>query len=218
MINLYEDYPKNFLMDEFQSIPSFLGKKRYADERLKRISSGSARIVYQIDDKKVLKIAKNKKGLAQNSIEGEPGIQQYNSVARVFDIDNVNPYPFWVEMELAIPLSRRQKRFENLIQCDTEELYTYFLYIDSLRGTSKYHPSISNDLKEKMNENEWVGDIVILATDYDMPLSGDLIRTSSYGEVKRNGVPTAVLIDFGLTNDVYKQHYGSESKKPQYYL
>jgi hypothetical protein len=51
-----------------------------------------------IDNQKVIKIAKNKKGLAQNSVEAEAYIQNYDIVARVFDTDRND---FWVEMELA---------------------------------------------------------------------------------------------------------------------
>lgn len=68
----------------------------------------------------VLKIAKNKKGLAQNRIEADRGIQQYGIVARVFDFDDDNSFPFWVEMELAIPLSKNKKRFEQLVGCTAE--------------------------------------------------------------------------------------------------
>ena len=37
--------------------------------------------------------------------------------------------------------------------------------------------------------------------------SGDLIKYSSYGVVNRNGEDQIVLIDFGLTKDVYATYY-----------
>jgi hypothetical protein len=37
--------------------------------------------------------------------------------------------------------------------------------------------------------------------------SGDLMRLSTYGVVKRDGQETIVLIDYGLTDDIYKTHY-----------
>ena len=44
-------------MKVFKSLPSFAARVRYCNEKLQRISSGSARIVYKIDDEKVLKLA-----------------------------------------------------------------------------------------------------------------------------------------------------------------
>lgn len=68
--NLFEfAYPTSFNFVEFNNIGSFAGKKRYCDERLQKLSSGSARIIYKVDEEKVLKLAKNAKGLAQNQEE-----------------------------------------------------------------------------------------------------------------------------------------------------
>lgn len=204
---IHEDYPKGFSLQEFQDITSFSGKKRYADLHLKRVSSGSSRIVYQVDNKKVLKIAKNKKGLAQNRIEGDWGIQQYDIAANVHNVDEENPQPFWVEMELAIPLSRKKQRFEQLIGCTLEDLHLYLLYMGNRAGQNRWFKDIEPNLKEDMEENEWVQEVIHLATDFDMPMPGDLDRLSSYGEVKRNGKSVAVLIDFGLTREVHTQYY-----------
>jgi hypothetical protein len=205
-MKIKEAYPTGFSMEEFQNIRSFAGKKKYADLHLKRLSSGSSRIVYQVDNEKVLKIAKNKKGLAQNSIEGDWSIQQHDIAAKVYEIDEDNPHPFWVEMELAIPLARNRKRFEKLIGANQEDLHYYLMDVNT-RLTGKGWYEAPRSLKEKMEENEWVQELVSLAVNYDMPVPGDLDRLSSYGEVKRNGKSVAVLIDFGLTRGVYTEYY-----------
>ena len=44
------------------------------------------------------------------------------------------------------------------------------------------------------------------AYNYDVPV-GDLKRLSTYGVVKRNGQDAVVIIDFGLTRDVYDTYY-----------
>ena len=66
---LDEEYPQSFNMEEFKTLKSFNARINYCQENLKRISSGSSRIVYMIDDEKVLKLAKNNKGIAQNEVE-----------------------------------------------------------------------------------------------------------------------------------------------------
>lgn len=43
--------------------------------------------------------------------------------------------------------------------------------------------------------------------------SGDLKRPSSYGVVSRNGQKEIVVIDYGLTKDVWDTHYIKNSKK-----
>ena len=87
---LMEDYPSSFDMGTFKSLKSHAGRNRYAQEHLQRLSSGSSRIVYKIDDEKVLKLAKNDKGIAQNEVEIEYG--QYpdidDVVAKIFDYDD----------------------------------------------------------------------------------------------------------------------------------
>lgn len=40
----------------------------------------------------------------------------------------------------------------------------------------------------------------------DMPV-GDLIRINSYGIVTRDGHDTVVVIDYGLSDEIYATHY-----------
>jgi hypothetical protein len=49
-------------MDEFKGLITFKDRITYCDNNLKKISSGSGRIVYMIDDIKVLKLSKIVKG------------------------------------------------------------------------------------------------------------------------------------------------------------
>ena len=91
-------YPTNFSLNEFINLNSYAKRIKYCQEKLKRISSGSSRIVYQIDNEKVLKIAKNKKGIAQNIAENDYVIQTHDIVAKVFEADNNGLFN---EMELA---------------------------------------------------------------------------------------------------------------------
>ena len=72
-----EDYPSSFDMERFKSLTSFNARIKYCEEHLQRLGSGSSRIVYKIDDKKVLKLAKNKKGISQNGTEIGLGNDSY---------------------------------------------------------------------------------------------------------------------------------------------
>jgi len=201
-IDLTEDYPTAWNKNEFEKISSFAGKMRYANSHLQKIASGSGRTVFKIDDKKVLKLAKNKKGLAQNGVESEAYLQNYDIVARTFDKDY--DHSFWVEMELAKKIG--QKRFSELTGVNIGELGAWLRY--EKMGLPKHPGRTPEDAayREKMDNNEFIGDLLSLMADYDMP-SGDLGRLSSYGEVVRDGKPKLVLVDFGLTQSVFDDFY-----------
>lgn len=191
-------YPTSFDIQQFKQIRSFAEKIRYCDSRLIKLGSGSGRIVYQIDDEKVLKLAKNAKGIAQNAVEAEGYIQNYSIAARVFETDDNDSF---VEMELARKCSKSQ--FRNIVGFDISLVEPYL----TKRFTNrKHYITISPEDEVMLDENEWMSDLGELVGDYDMPL-GDVVRISSYGIVKRDDGDAIVLIDFGLTKGVYDEFY-----------
>jgi mRNA-degrading endonuclease RelE of RelBE toxin-antitoxin system len=203
---LMEDYPASFDMEVFKSLKSHAGRNKYAQEHLQRLSSGSSRIVYKIDDEKVLKLAKNDKGVAQNEVEIEYG--QYNDikdiVAKIFDYDEQNN--LWVEMELARKV--KISDFKNIVGYNFEDIKKaiHNVGVDSgmLRRIGKYE--MNQELVDDMWENEFTQELFSFIGNYQIPV-GDLQRLSSYGVVKRDGQDTIVLIDYGLTHDVYSSYY-----------
>lgn len=204
-----EEYPTAWNKDEFEKIASFSGKLKYAATHLPKIASGSGRAVFKIDDSKVLKIAKNKKGLAQNRVESEYLLQNYDITARTFDrgdeVKNIGP--FWLEMELAKKVGK--KRFEELTGVTMDELHTHLMYNSTRRKYKVAPPRTPEDAAylEKIQNNEFVIDLTNLIADYDFPDIGDMTRLSTYGEVIRDGKPKIVLVDFGLTKTVWDDYY-----------
>jgi hypothetical protein len=203
-----EDYPPTFSMEEFNKINSYAGKLRYANTHLIKLASGSGRTVFKIDNEKVLKVAKNKRGIAQNEIESERYLQQYDLIARVFDSDRENDY--WLEMELAKKVGK--KRFEQLSGIKIDELDDYLTYRRQQSGRSIYFKrEFSPEFITKMQNNEFISELDSLNADYDFA-TGDESRLSTWGEVLRGGKPQLVLVDFGLTNNVYNDFYKVELK------
>jgi hypothetical protein len=200
---LEEDYPSNFDLEEFSKLNSFNKRIRYCEERLKRISSGSSRIVYMIDNTKVLKIAKNKKGLAQNEVEIQWGGDSYfeSILAQTFSYD---PNDLWVEMELARKVTK--KDFQRITGCSIDDMGIFLKNFYDVNHGKRPMFSIDPQLKEALDENEFVQQIQDFMTNIDAP-SGDFAKLSSYGIVQRNGQDDIVLIDFGLDNDVYQSYY-----------
>lgn len=201
---LGEDYPSSFNMDEFKSLPSFNARIKYCETHLQRISSGSSRIVYKIDDEKVLKLAKNQKGLAQNEVEAE--CSQYGDistiVARVFDVD---PNNMWIEMELARKLKKSDFKVITGFKWDdyVKVIHNYGMDASGRRGF-KY--DVDKKVAEQMWEDEFTYEMLSFIGNYGIP-AGDLVRTSSYGVVQREYGDAVVMIDYGLTTDVYDSYY-----------
>ena len=206
---LNEDYPTTFSMREFNKIPSYAARKRYANQKLKRIGAGSSRTVFQIDNLKVLKVAHNPKGLAQNEVENDGYFGQMDITAEVFDYDDTHDMPHWIEMELAIPLSRNKKKLENLLNITLAELHS-FLEANDPKTKRWQSPkvSISQKRMDELWEHEYASQLVDLVGNIDMEV-GDLVRPSSWGVVKRNGKEEPVLIDFGFTNNVKANYYSN---------
>jgi hypothetical protein len=211
LANLYneildEDYPSSFSMEEFKTLTSFNKRIKYCESNLKRINSGSSRIVYAIDNEKVLKLAKNKKGLAQNEVEISYG-QNSNLddiVAKIFDYENNN---LWVEMELARKVGAAD--FKRIIGFDFKTysigIINYGNEVNQQKNKMKYS-KLDNEIIEAMWSDEFFYSIFNFISGYDLPV-GDLTRLNSYGIVKRDGDDTIVIIDYGLTHDVYGSYY-----------
>lgn len=193
-----------FNLGDLLELPSFTQRILYATNTLQKLGSGSSRTVFAIDDNTVLKVAKNKKGLAQNQAESQYAIQQWSSlVAKVIDSD---PNDIFIVMERASKVT--PTLFKKILGFSIEHLAEYLEVFKHRYKPSKYYrpSSLSKDWTE-MEDNEWVMDLVDLAVNFNFPIPGDLGRLSSYGVVDRGYGQEVVLIDFGLNEEVWETHY-----------
>jgi hypothetical protein len=203
--DLQEDYPPNWNIETFKSLKSFSKRVKYCNENLQRLASGSSRIAYKIDEEKVLKLAKNRKGIAQNSVERDYYVQQSygDVVAKVFDVDEND---LWLEMELAKKLA--PTRFKSLVGVSVEVVGQYLQTKDDEdNGKKNSWRTIKPEIRAELDNNEWVQQVYTLCREVDLSV-GDFGRISSYGEVVRNGKPAVVIIDMGLSKTVWNDFYG----------
>jgi len=196
------DYPQGFDTEEFKSLPSFRKRVAYAREHLGKLGGGSARVVFAVDPNTVVKIANNKKGQAQNEIEVDVSHIGYNVIAEVKDYDADNY--LYIEMERAKKLKKSDwerltgHKFDGWMAT----LNNYMIDRTGQRGWKMPVP----DNYEEIEESELFSDVVTMMADFGMP-SGDIMRISSWGAVNRNGREVPVLVDYGLTQDVFNQFY-----------
>jgi hypothetical protein len=196
-------YPVDFDFAVFKSITSFAGRIKYANQHLiGKIGAGSGRAVFRVDDEKVMKIALNQKGIAQNDAEGEGYKQEYDVLARVFDVD---PEGTWIEMELAKKVT--PTRFKQLTGVDVYELATWLGYIT---GKVQYKSWQTNP--PDLGENEFAEDLRNFVGDYDYTVPGDFIKINSYGEVLRDGQPRIVVVDFGFDSNSERMYQATIEK------
>jgi hypothetical protein len=203
----------NFL-DQFEEIQSFRQKIIYADQNLLKLGAGSGRIVYDIDGTKVFKLAKNAKGVAQN--DAEINIGRYPDthyiVTKVLESDNNGS---WIVAEKAKKVS--EARIKQLTGIPSLNELFYFLrnHENRIKGGGNIF-GLDVDIEKLLNDNEFVTDLQDIMSNYSIS-AGDLGRASTYGEVFRDGQPTIVLSDYGLTDEVYNTHY-SPKRKQQYQM
>ena len=202
-------YPISFNMDEFKSLPSFAARIRYCQARLQRLASGSSRIVYKIDNEKVLKLAKNQKGVAQNQNETDYYLQQIGCFAKVYDFDDENY--LWVEMQLA--KKTKPSDFQRITGYKFEVICAWIDYCAQDYSRRQYYRDKRFDelFKSEEFEENYEYSIFYMLQDYlgnyGLESTGDLKRISSWGIVTNDGEEELVLVDFGLTDDTYDRYY-----------
>jgi hypothetical protein len=198
-----EDYPSTFDMEHFKNLRKYAERVRYCNENLKKISSGSSRIVYMVDDTKVLKLAKNEKGVAQCATEIQWGNDSYYGDVLASTIE-YHPDDLWVEMELARKVKKSDfKRLEGI----NFDAFGYYLKNFEFQNKGRRGVfSIDPKEEEILDENQFTQTICSFMSDSDSP-AGDFMRLNSYGVVNRNGEDIIVIIDFGLTQSVYDEYY-----------
>ena len=203
-------YPASFSMEVFKKITTFKGRLEYCAARLPKLGRGSSRAVFKIDDEKCLKLAVNRKGLAQNEVEATHDfyLEQIGLMAKTYDCDENY---LWVEMQLA--RNAKPSDFKRLTPYDFNTFCDFIDYNYKRYSRKKTYSRIPNE--QLFNSHEFYDTIedTIFYTMYDYlgnyqpEAIGDLKKISSYGVIKENGQEELVLIDYGLTEEVYDSYY-----------
>lgn len=203
------NWPQSFDMEHFKALTSFKARMDYCQAHLARIGGGTGRMVYQIDDQTVIKLAKNAKGVAQNKAEDNGYIRQtYDHI--VTNVLDRHPDHLWIESELAKKITRnRFKQLSGGVSIDDVGMWMRN-YEQRRNGNSPFF-GLDVDVEEAISNNEFFSDIANMANEMNMRY-GDFGSLSSYGEF--NG--ELRLVDYGLSSDVYTTHYARKPKAYSY--
>jgi hypothetical protein len=175
------------------------------------IGEGSSRIVFQIDDEVVLKLAKNAAGIAQNKEEMKIGLHSgLNYVPLVFNgSDEENGV--WIISEYVLPAEENDFRKVFGIKFkDVAEFCYHLQQIDNDRDYSNYHIKCISDIYRHYSwcvmGTKLLKEIQFLSDKFDS-LVNDLARIDNWGMCRRDGKTYMAMLDPGCNNEIYNQFY-----------
>ena len=161
------------------------------------LGRGSARRVFAIGSDKVVKLAKDKRGLAQNKIEAFAGNDSFASeiLAEVYDYDAVDFA--WIIAERLTPLEDGEESIaEELIGVPWTDIKK-MLGVKDDELEHSYTSWAEPNLKFMKNFESFLHRYAGL-------LEGDIAKTSSWG-IKKDG--SLALLDYGITRKAFKEMY-----------
>lgn len=182
---------------------SFANRIRYAKSKAQSIGVGSSRVAFKIPYNgrdTVLKIAKNKKGLAQNDHEAQMLTDWYakslNIMIPIIDYDEDSNEPTWLHVEYA-----RKAKDSDFKRHIGDTLSMLIEYTEMSIGKSKYKKP--TDYFDKLDtEHDLVQSFIDLVGNYGHPI-GDYSRLTNWGVYDDR----LVLVDVGINNDILKTYY-----------
>ena len=201
---LTEAMDDTFSFDELSNLRSFNARYKYCMQHFGgNVGKGSSRAVFQIDDERVLKLAWNEKGVAQNSEEA----RAYGDdiFPQVFESD-IND--LWVVSEYVLPATAQdfRKCFNMTFNDFISFIYACGAYRFNLKHL-RWCAMPEEKWLELLENNEDLAEFDEYIGNYGRIVIGDMTRLCNYGLTKRNGEPHIVLLDSGLTEDVWNNYY-----------
>lgn len=186
-----------FNFSEFKQITDGTERMKYANDRLEFLGEGSARAVYVLTSKHVLKIATGASGVSQNKAEVSVFTNPKTKpiVATIFDF--AKDYS-WLSSELVNPF-------------DTpEEIINSMPEIEEVGEWKEFATHAVHDYPSQTYIKMWAPQLVDFANaigataDENNLVIGDVVKASSWG---RSPDGRLVLLDYGFTEEVANKHY-----------
>lgn len=199
---------QGFSIDTLYSLPTFNSKIKYCKQMLgKPIGKGSSRMVFQIDDETVLKLAINNKGIAQNEQEGQKDwyLDMLGVTPKVYhDYNKEGDYTFIVS-EYVLPAKAQD--FKECLGVDFKTFASFIAASYNQYARYKTYGAMNDEMfSEYLENSEELNAFNDYMINYQVPC-GDIMRLANLGMVQRNGEPHIVILDSGLTDDIYDNFY-----------
>ncbi|CAB4196588.1 hypothetical protein UFOVP1290_108 [uncultured Caudovirales phage] len=184
------------ILKNLDELETYQARKKYAEKNLKHLSSGSSRIVYLSNDKTIIKLAKNDKGIAQNKAESNPKMKS-KFVNKIISKSKNN---IWLETHYLDKIT--EKQFKKMTDIDFEDFGKVMRY--ALKNITNNSDKKKPAKFDEISKSEIYKELKRLGTQFKL-MPGDLAKISSFGA--KDGHP--ILIDAGLTKDIFEEFYES---------
>src|SRR5574343_75366 len=191
-----------FDVKTFKRLPSFAARVKYAKSKLPQLGTGSSRTAFDLGGDKVLKLAKNAKGIAQNGVESDGYVQSSGVVAKVYDSD---PEDLWVICDKVDKVT--PKEFGSLLGIPFDFYCKAIMTYDTEAHGGRGPKYLTHEQMQPLWDNEFVCGIFDLMGSMEL-LGGDLSRIGSYGKCRGD----LLLRDAGYTKTVHNEHYNKKSR------
>lgn len=180
----------------------FAQRIKYAKAKAKQLGVGSSRVAFEIPyegRRTVLKIAKNAKGMAQNGEESSAledwYLKSLQLTIPLIDYDEVSDSPTWIHTEFAT--KAKQADFKKATGGTLQQFVEYCV---GQSGRDLRGKPLPNNIDP---ESELVQSFTDYIGNYTHHPWVELTSLRNWGIYQ--GSP--VIIDIGLTNDIWKDHY-----------
>lgn len=186
------------VLKKLEGLDTYTARKEYAEKHLEHLSSGSSRIVYKTPKGTILKLAKNDKGIAQNRAEANPKMKSkyLNEI-----LGHASNYA-WIETHYLDKITAKQ--FEEMTGLDFDDFGEGIRY--GLKKVSGNTDLEKPENFEKVEKSDIYKEVHRIGSEFKL-MPGDLARISSWGVRDKH----PVLIDAGLTADVFEEYYEEHS-------
>lgn len=187
----------------------------YALEKSKKVGTGSSRTVTSImyqGRPTALKIAKNKRGLAQNEAElaivNDGYAKNMNIIIPLIDWDKENDPPRWLQFEMAEKATEKRLCMMMKCTCLSDLVLTASIMIGEVKDPNGYNAAAIKKRNELFTESEqdifyeYANELAALADSYQIELV-EFAYARNWGVYR--GKP--VIIDIGFTSGVASSHY-----------
>jgi len=188
-----------FDLNQFKNMVSADAMIAYASTYLERLGEGSSRLTFIFSGNKVLKIAKDAAGVAQNEAEiiihtspSSVSISAAQVTTKIYDMDDNYR---WLTAEMVSPMPALDPaKFKEFTGMDWEK------FVKIARGPDV---NINDDIGIPSGVQKMIVTVQSLMNDLGLK-PGDLFRIDHWGV---NGNGQMLLLDYGFTVDVRDKHY-----------
>jgi hypothetical protein len=185
----------NPILEEISSAKDYDKRVEIAKKHWEKLGEGSARAVFRINEKLIIKVAINDKGIAQNLSEMRPECRSPCAVPVIMG----DAKGKWLIA-----------RWTKTITKEEFKKYVGFGF-DAFVNCLKYAFNNESDRKrpkdyDKIKHNELFSCLARLVIDNEL-LTGDLAKPSSYGLL--NG--KVVARDLGFSREIFKRFYDKDT-------